>query len=108
MKWKFFIGRRRGRKLLVKEKDCNRQGHFPLGGKAGGLMQITSSSLGDKEDPGDRLPHSLVLIRKFLTKYKLKLTFLVEVETAVRLGITPQLGDLASVMPCGAFILFFF
>lgn len=42
------------RKLLVKEKDCSRQGHFPLGGRAGGLItQITSSSLGDKEDPGD-------------------------------------------------------
>lgn len=53
------------RKLLVKEKDCSRQGHFPLGGRAGGLItQITSSSLGDKEDPGDSY-HSLVLIRKF-------------------------------------------
>lgn len=29
-----------------------------------------------------------------------------EVETAIRLGITPQLGDLASVMPFGAFILY--
>lgn len=53
----------RARKFLAREKDCCRQGGFPLRGL---IMLMTSSSfLGDGGDPC--VADSLALAKKFLT-----------------------------------------
>lgn len=66
------------KKLLGKEKIKYyfRLGYLPLGGRAEGLMQVTSG-----------------VIRKFQTVW-FKIPLLGEAETAISLGLKPQFGDL--------------
>lgn len=72
------------RKLLVKERNCFRQGSLPLGEGQDSFMLLTS----------------LMLIRKFQIDW-VKVTFL-----QLSLGLLSE-GQVAPFGPCGFFFLFF-